>query len=120
MSLDFNSQEHSLWIEFKLNNFSLYELELLKMDCQIRIKDHDVARIKESIAYTLKRDEAFSFQSNHQITPGEASRIKEYGPVDGPAFAKFLFKFTVRSRFGIQDVFLPEKLFCVRVRQHYT
>jgi hypothetical protein len=115
--LNFETQEHELWFGFKLSNFSLYELEIINIDCQIRVEGHDVARIKAHVAHALKSDGEYQFRSHDPLAPGEASRIKRYALYKTNQ-ATFIFHLTVRSRFGIQEIWMPDKTFCLDVRQY--
>jgi hypothetical protein len=108
-----------MYFSFNLNNFTLYEIELLKLDCQIRIGGYDIARIKEALAHTLKVDGMFHFQTSHQLTPGDASRITQYSSDRSLNLADYFFSLSVRTRFGIENITLPEKIFCIQIKQYH-
>jgi hypothetical protein len=118
ISLDFDSHEHSIWFEFELNNFTFYNLELLKLECIINANDYNLVTIKESIIHELKVDGTYKFQTNHQLTPGEATRIKKLVPNVNLAVAQIAFYITVRSSLGLEELNLTPKKACIQIREY--
>jgi hypothetical protein len=119
VNLNYSTQDHDMWFEFELNNFGLYDLELINFQCNIRADSgHDIIQIKESVGYDLKSDKTYRYQTIHPLTPRDAARIKQYVPNSEVALATFQFRFTVRSKLGLQEIYLPDKKFCLRVRQY--
>jgi hypothetical protein len=115
--LNYFVDEHTMWFDFDLKNFGLYELELKTFSCHIRVNGYDIIKIKEAVAYELKPNGTYKYNSVQQLTNGDVSRIKQHVPEGKFVPAEFLFHITARSRFRIEEIYLPDKKFCLQIRR---